>query len=100
MKDCTCNMPPSSKNCKVSKPKTSYTSVLTSVTLSAENDALRKASTAQPTGLPIIPRPEKGVAGNGFNLCAAMQLQDDHTLYCTVRVSLNCYTFIFLSNHT
>lgn len=55
--------------------------------LSAENNILRKAATAQSTGLPSIPRPEKGVAGNGFNLRAAMGLEDDQTLYCTVRVS-------------
>jgi hypothetical protein len=46
--NCTCNMPPRLKNCKVSKQKTSLTSALTSVTLSAENDALWKAFTAQP----------------------------------------------------
>jgi len=80
-------MLPRLKNCKVSKQKTSYTSALTSVTLSAENNALWKASTAQPMGLRMIPRPEKGVAGNGFNLRAAMELEDDHMLYCTVCVS-------------
>jgi hypothetical protein len=53
---------------KVSKENTSYTFTLTSVTLSAENDALQKASSTQPMGLPIIPGPEKGVAGKGFNL--------------------------------
>ena len=61
--------------------------MLTSVILSAENDALWKASTTQPMGLPIIPQPEKGVAGKGFNLHAAMDLQENNTLYCTVRVS-------------
>jgi hypothetical protein len=61
--------------------------VLTSVIWSAENDALRKATTTRPTGLPSISRPEKGVAGNGFNLRIAMELEDDKTLYCTIRVS-------------
>jgi hypothetical protein len=58
--------------------------------LSAENNALRKAAaaTAQPTGQPSIPRPEKGVAGNRFNLRTAMGLEEDRTLYCTLRVSL------------
>ena len=93
-------MLPSLKNCRVSKQKASYTSVLTSVTLSAGNNALQKAYTAQPTGLLIIPQPEKGVACNGFNIHASMELENDHALYCTVHMSLNPYTFIFLSNHT
>ena len=59
-----------------------------------------KASTVQPTGLPVIPQPEKGVVGNGFNLHTAMELDNDHTLYCTVCVSLKSYTFILLSTHT
>jgi hypothetical protein len=74
--------------------------MLTSIILSAENDALRKATATQPAGLSTIPRPEKGVAGNGFNLRAAMELGDDHTLYCTVRVSLIFYYLHLLSNHT
>jgi hypothetical protein len=61
--------------------------MLTSVTLSAENDALQKASTTQPMGLPIIPQLEKGVTGKGFNLRAAMDLEKNNTLYCTVCVS-------------
>ena len=61
--------------------------MLTSVTLSAKNDALWKASTTQPMGLPIIPQPEKGVAGKGYNLHAAMDLEENNTLYCTVCVS-------------
>jgi hypothetical protein len=75
------------KSCKVSKENTSYTFTLTSVTLSAENNALQKASTTQPMGLPIIPQPEKGVAGKGFNLRAAMDLEENNMLYCTVHVS-------------
>jgi hypothetical protein len=75
------------KSCKVSKENTSYTFMLTSVTLSAENDALKKASTTQPMGLPIIHQLEKGVAGKGFNLRAAMDLEKNNTLCCTVHVS-------------
>jgi hypothetical protein len=90
------NMLPSLKSCKVSKQVTSYTSALTSVFLSAENDALRKAVNAQPTGVRSIPRPAKGVAGNGFNLRAAMELDDNYTLYCSVRVSLIFYYFYFI----
>ena len=56
------------------------------IILSAENNALRMAAKAQPTGLPSIPRPVKGVAGNGFNLRTTMELDDDPTLYRTVRV--------------
>ena len=65
--------------------------MLISIFLSAENDALRKATNAQPRGLPTVPRPEKGVAGNGFNLRTAMGLDDDPMLYCSVRVSLFSY---------
>ena len=72
----------------------SYSFILTLVILSAENNALRMAA-AQPTGLPSIPRPEKGTAGNGFNLCAAMELEDDPILYGAVRVSQ--FFSIFLS---
>ena len=72
--------------------------MLTLIILSAENNALCKATAAQPAGLSTIPRPEKGVAGNGFNLCAAMELGDDHMLYCTVRVSIIFYYLFLLSN--
>lgn len=34
-----------------------------------------------------IPRPMKGVAGNGFRLQAAMLLQDNKPLYAALRVS-------------
>jgi hypothetical protein len=67
----------------------------------AENNALRRAAAAvQPTGLPYIPRPVKGVAGNGFNLRTAMELGDDPILYSTVRVSRFFSLFLFLfMNH-
>jgi hypothetical protein len=73
--------------------------MLTSVTPLAKNDALQKVSTAQPMGLQIISWPEKGVASNGFNLHAAMELEDNNTLYCTVHISLKSFSN-FLSNHT
>ena len=73
--------------------------MLTSI-LSAENNALHKATATQPPGLSTIPWPEKGVAGNGFNLHTAMELGDNHMLYCTVRVSLIFYYLFLLSNHT
>ena len=34
-----------------------------------------------------IPRPAKGVAGNGFRLQTAMLLQDNKPLYAALRVS-------------
>ena len=40
------------------------------------------------------------MVGNGFNLHAAMELDDDRTLYCTVHVSLKSDIFTLLSNHT
>jgi hypothetical protein len=70
--------------------------MLTSVIDTAENDALRKAATAQPMDLPSIPRPEKGVAGNGFNLRTVMGLDDNPTLYCSLRVSFYLLFFCFL----
>jgi len=74
----------------------SYPFVLTLVILSAENNALRMAAAQPTTGLPSIPRPEKGTAGNGFNLCAAMELGDDPILYGTVRVSRSSSFILFL----
>jgi hypothetical protein len=35
----------------------------------------------------MIPQPEKGSAGNGFNLRAKMGLKDDEELYSALRVS-------------
>ena len=52
--------------------------------LSAENEALRKASAAKENIGPIISRPQKGVAGNGFNLQVAMGLEDNDELYSTL----------------
>ena len=77
-----------------------WTFILISVILSAENDALRKAATSQPMGLSSIPWPGRGVAGNGFNLRAAIELEDDKSLYCTLHVSFIIIITSILSNHT
>lgn len=55
----------------------------------AENDALRKtlAVKEHDTGMNMIPRPDKGGAGNGFNLQEAMGLADDPETYSVLRVS-------------
>ena len=55
---------------------------------------MRKAATTQPKGEPTILRPEKGVAGNGFNLRTAMGLDDNKNLYCTLRVSLSHFLLL------
>ena len=47
----------------------------------AENDALRKAAATKENIGPTILRPQKGAAGNGFNLQAAMGLKDNDQLY-------------------
>ena len=47
----------------------------------AENEALRKANAMKENVGPVIKRPEKGSAGNGFNLQAKMGLTDDSELY-------------------
>jgi hypothetical protein len=53
----------------------------------AENDALRKTLAMKDRVTTIIPRPEKGVAGSGFNLQEAMGLADDAETYALLRVS-------------
>ena len=52
------------------------------------------AATAQPSGLQSIPQLAKGAAGNGFNLRAAMELEDDSILYGTVHVSQSLFIII------
>jgi hypothetical protein len=45
-----------------------------------------------------IPRPAKGVAGNGFHLQTAMLLQENKPLYAALRVSASfkfCSSFKF-----
>ena len=59
--------------------------LITSCLFVAENDALKKTLAAKERVRTVIPRPEKGNAGKGFNLQEAMGLADDmetwrHTL--------------------
>jgi hypothetical protein len=56
---------------------------------SAENDALRKAAAAKENTDMMIPQPpsRSGVAGNRFNLQAAMRLQNDTNMYIALCVS-------------
>lgn len=53
----------------------------------AENNALRLTLAVKERVKLMIPRPEKGVAGNGFNLQEAMGLADDGDTYNLLRVS-------------
>lgn len=66
------------------------------LTFLAENAALRKANTVKENVAPMITRPEKGSAGNGFNLQANMGLKDDDELYGALRVSsfLSLHSFL------
>jgi hypothetical protein len=50
------------------------------LTLLAENVALREANTMKENVRPMISQPEKGSAGNGFNLQAKMGLANDDEL--------------------
>ena len=54
----------------------------------AENDALRMTLAVKEHVTTMIPRPEKGIAGHGFNLQEAMGLADDGQTYNLLRVSL------------
>jgi hypothetical protein len=51
------------------------------LTLLAENAALHKANTMKENVRSMIPWPEKGSSGNGFNLQAKMGLTDDDESY-------------------
>ena len=53
----------------------------------AENDALRKTLALKECVSTTIPRPEKGIAGNGYNLQEAMGLADDGATYALLWVS-------------
>ena len=68
----------------------------TMLTFLAENMALCKANIMKENVKPMIPQPEKGSAGQGFNLRAKMGLEDYDELYGTLRV---CYFLLhsFLS---
>ena len=57
------------------------------LTVLAENEALHKANAMKENLRPVITRPEKGSAGNGFNLQAKMGLTDDSELYGALRMS-------------
>jgi hypothetical protein len=59
----------------------------TSFLFAAENKALRTSLALKESATTMIPRPEKGVAGNGFNLQEAMGLADDAEKYNLLRVS-------------
>ena len=69
------------------------------LTLLAENVALRKANAMKENVSPIILRPEKGSAGDGFNLQAKMGLADDDELYGALRVSYFLFLCLFLSGN-
>jgi len=66
----------------------------TMLTLLAKNAALHRANTTKENVRPMIPWPEKGSAGNGFNLQAKMGLADDE-LYGALQVS-----YFFFVLHT
>ena len=55
----------------------------------AENDALQKTLVVKEHVVTMIPCPDKGVAGSGFNLQEAMGLTDDPEtyMYALLRVS-------------
>lgn len=61
----------------------------TSCLFVAENNALRKtlAANSKEHAMNMIPRPEKGNAGKGYNLQEAMGLADDMETYALLRVS-------------
>ena len=62
------------------------------LTFLAENAALHKANVMKENVGLMIPQPEKGSAGNGFNLQDRMGLKDNNELYGALRVS----SFLFL----
>jgi hypothetical protein len=65
----------------------------------AENKALRMSLALKESAPTMIPRPEKGVAGNGFNLQEAMGLADDGETYNLLRVSpTTLYSYLSLAN--
>jgi hypothetical protein len=67
------------------------------VVLAAENNALRMTLAVKERVTTTIPRPEKGVAGKGFNLQEAMGLADDGETYSLLRVSpTNVRTYLSL----
>ncbi len=71
--------------------------VTNSIDLLAENAALRKAKAIQHNAEPLIPRPERGSTGNGFNLQAKMGLEDNNELYGALQVSHFIFSPFLLS---
>ena len=67
------------------------------LTFIAENAALHKTNGMKENVGPTIPWPEKGSAGNGFNLRAKMGLEDDDELYGALRVSYFLFFTLILS---
>ena len=67
------------------------------LTFIAENTALCKTNAMKENVRPTIPQPEKGSAGNGFNLQAKMGLEDDDELYGALRVSYFLFLHSFLA---
>ena len=65
--------------------------LITSCLFVAENDALRKVLAMKEHVSTMIPRPEKGNAGKGFNLQEAMGLADDEETYALLQVSSQYY---------
>jgi hypothetical protein len=53
----------------------------------AENNALRMTLAVKEHATTMIPRPEKGASGNGYNLQEVMGLVDDGETYNLLRVS-------------
>lgn len=67
------------------------------LTLLAENEALRKANAMKENVGPVVTRPEKGSAGNGFNLQVKMGLADNSELYGALRVSYLLFFTLIIS---
>ena len=78
------SLPPGSNNLQVNV--IALLCSYTMLTFLAENMALRKANAKKENVEPMIPQPEKGSAGKGFNLHAKMGLEDDDELYGALRV--------------
>jgi hypothetical protein len=67
------------------------------VVLAAENNALRMTLALKEHVTMMIPHPQQGVAGNGFNLQEAMGLADDGETYSLLRVSpTSAHTYLSL----
>ena len=67
------------------------------LTVLAENEALHKANAMKENVGPVITWPEKGSAGNGFNLQAKIGLTDDSELYGALHVSYLLFFTLIIS---